>query len=142
MFSAEVYKQMMDLFSNPLFKKSLFDFNVKMQTEGIEAAKKFWNMNPAKDSFPFGPEMFEKLADFYIILGFVPHYKFDEAVKEKEALKKENEFLRETIKQLQMNLFSEAGERAQKVWEDIMSKQFEMNKDLSQNIIGLFKGLK
>ncbi len=41
-----------------------------------------------------------------------------------------------------MNLFSEAGERAQKVWESIISKQFEMNKDLSQNILELFKGLK
>jgi hypothetical protein len=142
MFSEESWKQMVELFSNPLFKKSLFDFNVKMQKEGIEAAKKFWNMNPAKDSFPFGAEMFEKMADFYIILGFVPHYQYDEAVKEKEGLKKENEFLRETIRQLQMSMFSEAGERAQKAWETIISKQFEMNKDLSKNIIDLFKGLK
>lgn len=142
MFSEEAWKQMMELFSNPLFKKSLFDFNAKMQTEGIEAAKKFWNMNPARDSFPFGPEMFEKMTDLYIILGFVPHYKYDEVAKEKEGLKKENEFLRETIKQLQMNLFSEAGEKAQKVWESIISKQFEMNKDLSKNILELFKGLK
>jgi hypothetical protein len=142
MFSEEAWKQMMELFSNPLFKKSLFDFNLKMQQEGIEAAKKFWNMNPAKDSFPFGAEMFEKMADFYIILGFMPRYKYDEVVKEQERLKKENEFLKETIKQLQINLFSEAGERAQKVWESIISKQFEMNKDLSQNILELFKGLK
>jgi tetratricopeptide (TPR) repeat protein len=142
MFSEEAWKQMMELFSNPLFKKSLFDFNVKMQQEGIEAAKRFWNMNPAKDSFPFGAEMFEKMADFYIILGFVPHYKYDEALKEKERLQKENEFLKETIKQLQMNLFSEAGERAQQVWESIISKQFEMHKDLSKNILELFKGLK
>ncbi|MGC2424322.1 MAG: hypothetical protein WA666_08235 [Nitrospirota bacterium] len=142
MFSEEAWKQMTELFSNPLFKKSLFDFNLKMQQEGIEAAKKFWNMNPAKDSFPFGAEMFEKLADFYIILGFMPHYKYDEVLKEKEGLKKENEFLRETIKQLQINMFSEAGERAQQVWESIISKQFDMNKDLSKNIIELFKGLK
>ncbi len=101
----------MDLFSNPLFKKSLFDFNSKMQMEGIEAAKKFWNMNPAKDSFPFGAEMFEKLADLYIILGFVPHYKYDEAVNEKEGLKKENEFLRETSSSFRLTCSARRGRR-------------------------------
>ncbi len=142
MYSEETFKKTMDLFSNPLFKKSFYDFYLKMQAEGIESAKKFWNLNPASESFPFGVEMFERLADFYIILGFVPGYKHEELLKEKDRLKKENEFLKETIKQLQMTIFSEAGDRVQGMWESVISKQFEMNKDLSQNFFGLLKGLK
>ncbi len=142
MCSEETFRKTAELFSNPLFKKSFFDFFLKMQAEGIEAARRFWKMNPASENFPFGVEMFEKMADFYIILGFVPGYKHEETVKEKERLRKENEFLRETMKQLQMNIFSEAGDRMQGVWESIISKQFEMNKDMSRNFFGFLKGLK
>ena len=142
MYSQETIKEMMDLFTDPLFKKNFFDFFAKVQMEGIEAAKKFWGMRPEKDIFAGAPEMFEKMVDFYIILGFVPHYKYDGAVKENEKLKKEVEFLRGTLKELQASLFAEGGKQTQDLWKDIIDRQFEMNKEMAKNLFELFKSLK
>ena len=147
MFNEETIKQMTDLFANPLFKKGLFEFFEKMQMEGIEAAKKFWNMHPEKNVFagtPFAgtPDIFEKMVDFYIILGFVPHQKYDEAVKENERLKKEVEFLRSTLKELQTNMVTEGTKQSQELWKSIIDRQFEVNKTMAKEFFELFKNLK
>jgi hypothetical protein len=143
MFNEEMMKNLIQLYSNPLFQKGFFDFFQKMQQEGIEAAKKFWNLSPEKNSlFPNSMEIYEKLIDFYIVLGFVPKSKHDEVLKENEKLKYENAFLRETIKQLQFKVFTEGGEKVQEAWKDIVDKQMELNKDISKNFFELFRQLK
>lgn len=143
MFNEEMMKNLIQLYSNPLFQKGFFDFFQKMQQEGIEAAKKFWNLSPEKSSlFPNSMEIYEKLIDFYIVLGFVPKSKHDEVLKENEKLKYENAFLRETIKQLQFKVFTEGGEKVQEAWKDIVDKQMELNKDIAKNFFELFRQLK
>ena len=139
----DCYKYFLDLYSNPLFKKGFFDFFLKMQQEGIEAARKYWTTYAEKSgASPFAPDMFEKLVDFYIVLGFVPRQKYDEVLKDVERLKEENRFLRSTISELQVNIFKEGGEKAQEVWRDIVDKQFEMNKEIAQDFFELFRQLK
>ena len=142
MFNDEMTKQMMDLFANPLFKKGFFDFFLKMQQEGIEAARKFWTTNAYKNLFPDAIDMYERMADFYIVFGFVPRAKYDEVLKENKGLKEENKFLRDTIQGLQLSLFTEGGEKVQQIWHSSIDKQMEMNKDISKNFFELFRQLK
>ena len=139
MYNEEMFKKMTDLFTNPLFKKSFYDFFLKMQMEGIESAKRFWSLQSEKNAFDFSPEILEKLVDFYIILGFVPRFKYDELYTENKKLKDENAFLSGTIKELQVNIFKEGGEKAQAVWKTIVDQQFEMNKDIAKNFFDLFR---
>lgn len=140
MLNEAMFRSMMELYGNPLFKKGFFDFFQKMQEEGIEAARKFWNIYPAKDSpFPYGPEIYEKMADFYGILGFVPKMKYDEVTRENEKLRYENTFLRDTIKQLQLNILKEGGEAVQETWKTIVDKQMEMNKEIAKNFFVLLR---
>jgi len=140
-FNQDMIKNMMDLLANPLFKKGFFDFFLKMQQEGIEPAKKFWNVTYDKDLFPNAPDMFEKMVDFYNVLGFVPHAKYDEVLKENEKLKEEIKFLRDTIKELQLTIFKEGGEKVQAAWGTIIDKHSEMNKEIGKNFFALFKQL-
>lgn len=143
MLNDGMFKNIMELYNNPFFKKGFFDFFQKMQQEGIEAARKSWNVYPEKDSlFPNAPDMYEKIIDFYIVLGFVPKMKYDEALKENEKLKYENTFLRDTIKQLQLKIFTEGGEKAQEAWKAIIDKQMETNKEIVKNYYELFRQLK
>lgn len=143
MFNEEMTKKMMDLFTNPLFKMGFFDFFLKMQQEGIEAARKFWGSYAQKNSlFPDAVEMYERMVDFYIILGFVPRVKYDELLKENRNLKDENRFLRDTIRELQLGLLTEGGERVQQIWHGIIDKQLEVNKDVAKNFFELFRQLK
>jgi len=142
MFSNECSIKMLDLFTNPLFKKGFFDFFLKMQQEGIEAARKFWGSYADKNRFPDAIDMYERLVDFYIILGFVPRTKYDEALKENKSLKEENKFLRDTIRELQLSLFSEGGERVQQIWHGIIDKQLEANREIAKNFFDLFRLLK
>lgn len=139
----EAIKFMMEMYNNPLFKNGFADFFKKMQMEGIEAAKKFWTLSPASSAlYPNTSEIFEKIIDFYIVLGFVPKTKYDEVVKDNEKLKTENAFLRETIKQLQLNIFKEGGKKAQEAWETVVDKQLEMNREIAKKFFGLFRELK
>jgi hypothetical protein len=142
MFNDECGTKMLDLFSNPLFKKGFFDFFLKMQQEGIEEARKFWSAYAYKNLFPGATDMYERMVDFYIILGFVPRTKYDEALGENNSLREENKFLRDTIRELQMSIFNEGGERVQKLWHDIIDKQLDMNKEISKNFFELFRQLK
>lgn len=143
MFNEEIIKSMMEVYNNPLFKNGFNDFFKRMQKEGIEAARKFWNLSPERNNlFPGASELFEKLVDFYIVLGFVPKAKYDEVVKETKNLNYENTFLRDTIKQLQMSLFKEGGEKIQGVWKDVIDHQLEMNKEVAKSFFELFRELK
>ncbi len=144
MFNEDMTKQMMDLFTNPLFKMGFFDFFLKMQQEGIEAARKFWISTAEKKNTPVPnvTEMYERLVDFYIILGFVPRVKYEDAVKENKGLKEENKFLRDAILELQSNLFKEAGEKGQQIWETSIDKQLDMHKEIAKNFFEMFRQLK
>jgi hypothetical protein len=143
MYKDECNMQMLELFTNPLFKKGFFDFFLKMQQEGIEAARKFWGGYGDKNlPFPNAMEMYERMVDFYIILGFVPRAKYDEMLNENKSLKEENRFLRDTIRELQLNLFTEGGERVQQIWHGIIDKQLEANKEVAKNFFELFRQLK
>jgi hypothetical protein len=133
----------MGLFTNPLFKMGFFDFFLKMQQEGIETARKFWATYSEKNNFfPDAIEMYERMIDFYIILGFVPRVKYDELLSENKSLKEENKFLRDTIRELQCNLFTEGGEKVQQIWHSSIDKQFEGHKEIAKNFFELFRQLK
>jgi hypothetical protein len=143
MFNEGIIKSMMEVYSNPLFKNGFNEFFQKMQKEGIEAARKFWNLSPERNNlFPGASELFEKLVDFYIVLGFVPRVKYDQVLSENKNLKDENKFLRDTIRELQFNLFAEGGEKVQQIWHSSIDKQLEMNKEIAKNFFELFRQLK
>ena len=142
MFNGDLTKFMTDLFSNPLFKRGFLEFYLKMQQEGIDAAKRFWSLSPEKSIYPRAPEIFEKIIDFYIILGFVPSFKYEQALSENERLAEENRFLKETLKELQTVIFTAGGKSLQESWHAIIDKQFEMNKEIARNFFELFRTLK
>jgi hypothetical protein len=142
MFTEDMTKEMMDLFTNPLFKMGFFDFFLKMQQEGIEAARKFWDNSAQKQSLvPNAIEMYERMIDFYIILGFVPRVKFDAMAKENKNLKEENKFLRDAMRELQLNLFKDGGEKAQQIWNDSIDKQLDLHKEIAKNFFEIFRQL-
>jgi hypothetical protein len=142
MFTEDMTKEMMDLFTNPLFKMGFFDFFLKMQQEGIEAARKFWDNSAQKQSLvPNAIEMYERMIDFYIILGFVPRIKYDEMAKENKNLKEENKFLRDAMRELQLNLFKDGGEKAQQIWNDSIDKQLDLHKEIARNFFEIFRQL-
>ena len=106
MVTEEFLKSLFDLYSNPLFKKGFPDFFLRVQQEGIEAAKQFWDISPLRQSlFPNTSEIFEKMIDFYLNLGFVPFTCYEEVVKENKRLEEEHQFLKNTINDLQELVF-------------------------------------
>lgn len=136
-------KKMMDLFSNPLFKIGFFEFFLKTQQEGIEAARKFWTSYAERSHFfPNAGDVYERMVDFYIILGFVPKARYDEALRENKNLQEENKFLRDTIRELQFNLFTEGGEQIRQIWQNSVNKQLELNQWLAKDFFELFRLLK
>ena len=142
MINEELMNNMMNLFSNPLFKKNFFDFFLNMQREGIEAAKKFWNLSPQKaTAFPNTLEIYEKMIDFYITLGFVPRANHEKVLKENELLRQENKFLKETVLEVQASIFKEGGEKFQKTWHEIIDKQLDTNREIAKDFYELFKKL-
>jgi len=72
----------------------------------------------------------------------VPKIRYDEVLNENKSLKDENAFLRDTIRELQINLFAEGGETAQNIWHKSIDKQLEVNKEISKNFFELFRMLK
>jgi hypothetical protein len=140
MMNDEFIKNVMELYNNPLFKKGFSEFVLKMQQEGIEAARKFWSINPDKDKLAENaPEIFEQMIDFYSSFGFVPKSKFDELAKENEELKKENEFLLKTIKEMNNQVFAEGSSKIQEAWKETIDKQMEVAKEISKNFLDMFK---
>lgn len=143
MFNEVMTKQCMDLFTNPIFKMGFSDFFLKMQQEGIWAARRFGVAYAEKNNLmPDALGMYERMADFYIIFGFVPRVKYDQALSENKSLKDENKFLRDTIRELQVTLFTEGGEKVQQIWHSSIDKQLEMNKEFAKNFFDLFRQLK
>lgn len=138
--SEEFIKNILELYNNPLFKKGFTDFFMKAQQEGIEAARKFWDMNPEKDTLAENTtEIFEQMTAFYSNLGFVPKTKYNAAVKENEELKKENEFLKNTIKEMNQKVFTEGSLKLQEAWKETIDKQMEMSKEIAKYFLDLFK---
>ena len=135
--------KMNDMFTNPLFKMGFFDFFLKMQQEGIEAARRYWTANAGGAGlYPNALEAYERMADFYVIFGFVPRLKYDQALSENKSLKEENKFLRDTIRELQQNLFKEGNAAAQEIWHKSVDKQLEVNKEVAKNFFEIFRMLK
>lgn len=136
----EFIKNILELYNNPIFKKGFLEFVMKSQQEGIEAARKFWNMKPEKDTVTGNAtEIFEHMITFYSNLGFVPKTKYDEAVTENENLKKENEFLKNTMKEINQKVFTEGSLKIQEAWKETIEKQMEITKEISKNFLDLFK---
>jgi len=138
----DMIKNMLDLFTNPLFKIGFSEYFLKMQQDGIEAAKKFWNLSPYSKAFPYSQDIYERIVDFYIVLGFVPRLKYDEVLKENEDLKAENQFLKNMIKDLQLNIFTEGGEKAQQLWHGIIDKQMAMKSEIANNFYEILRYLR
>ena len=138
----DMIKNMMDLFANPLVRSGFSEFAQKAQQEGIEAAKKFWGLSNYGKAFPYSEDMYERLTDFYKVLGFVPSAKYNEAVDEISKLKAENQLLRNMIRDLQLNLFTEGGEKAQELWHDIIDKQIKMNTEVASTFLEAIRQFK
>jgi len=136
----DMFQNMIDLYQNPLFQKGFSEFFIMMQKEGIDSARAFWeSTSDKKDLSDDTSELFEQMISFYSKLGFVPKQKFDEILKENETLKKENDFLKKTIQELNLKVFEEGSVKMHDAWKDVVEKQMEINKDMAQNILDLFK---
>jgi hypothetical protein len=90
-------------------------------------------MNPKKDTVTENAtEVFEQMISFYSNLGFVPKTKYDEVVKE-------NDFLKNTMKEMNQKVFTEGSSKIQDTWKETIDKQMEMNKEIAKNFLDLFK---
>ena len=128
------------LWENPFFARSLLDFHVRVQQMGLEAAREFWAVHHREDTLPGNAvELFERMIAFYSDLGFVPKRQHDEVLKENERLKRENEFLKDTLKELNLRVFSEGSSQAQQMWRETAQKQMEMSAEIAKNFLDLFK---
>ena len=143
----EFMKSLLDFYRNPLFKRGFPEFFLRVQQEGIEAAKQFWNVSPLRRSlFPDTSEIFEKMLDFYLNLGFVPFTKYEEVMKENRRLKNENEqlgkqirFLMDIIEDLNQKVFTEGGKAMQELWETSIEKHIEMSREIAKGFLDIFK---
>jgi len=142
MMTPEQTKMMMDMFTDPLFRQGLGEFFIKMQQDGMEAAKKCWGTTPYAASFPDAPQMMERMTDFYSALGFVPLAKYEALQKVADKLEAENRLLRNTIRELQQSFMAEGGAKAQQVWQDAIDKQLEMNREISKSFFDAFSPFK
>ena len=138
----DIIKNMMELFSNPLFRAGFSEFTSKAQLEGLEAAKKFWGLSEYGKTFPYSGDMVERLNDWYSVLGFVPSAKYNQVAEENTKLKAENQLLRNMIKDLQLNLFTEGGEKAQQVWHDIIDNQIKRNAEVANTFFEAIRQFK
>ncbi|MBF0487518.1 MAG: hypothetical protein HQK98_05095 [Nitrospirae bacterium] len=136
-------KDLAALYSNPLVKDMFTDYFTRMQQEGAQAAAKFFNMAPAKkDVFGVGPDVFEKMAEFYSGFGFVSQKKHQEVLEENESLKKENAFLKEVVQKMNLKMFEEGSRGIQDAWQEGLAKQLEMSKEMAKTFFELFKDIK
>lgn len=143
MVKEEAIDYMEELFARPLFKRGFLEFFSKMQQEGIEAAKRFWNLSHDGDGVvPKAPELFERLIDFYIILGFVPRQRHERALGENEKLKRENKVLTDILRELYCSVYGNGWNQMQEVWEEIMDRQREMNRDMEDMFLAFLSQMK
>jgi hypothetical protein len=140
MATEEFLKSLFDLYSNPFFKKEFLDFFLKAQQEGMEAAKKFREVYPAKQfAFPNISEIFEMMANFYTISGFVPFIMYEERIKENKQLERENMLLKNTIKDLSQKMFTENGKAMQESWNVNIEKHIEMSREIAKGFLDIFR---
>jgi regulator of replication initiation timing len=76
------------------------------------------------------------------MLGIVPKTNYDNVLKENTSLKEENKFLKDILRELQVNIFKIGGEKAQEIWDSSIDKQLEVNKEIAKNFFELFRMLK
>lgn len=133
-------KNLMELFNNPMFKKTFNDYFSYAQKKGMEAAQEYW-FSQLKEKTPFEdlPALFEQMVEFYSGFGFVSKNKYDEVVKENERLRKENAFLKDTIKKLNLKVMAEGGLKMQEAWKDTIDKQMDLSKEIAKNFFEIFK---
>ncbi|MDI6793788.1 MAG: hypothetical protein QME81_13140 [bacterium] len=136
----KLIENMVELCKNPAFQKGFLDFFIKMQQEGIESARKSWGGYPEKETLSGNAtEIFEQMISFYSHLGVVPKTKYDEVVKENEKLKEENKFLKNTVREMNLQIWTEGSSKMQEVWKETVDKQMEVAAEISKSLIGLFK---
>ncbi len=136
----EFMKSLLDLYSSPLFKQGFPDFFLRVQREGIETAKQFWDISPLRQSlFPDTSEIFEKMIDFYFNLGFVPFTKYEKLVKENKQLEEENRCLEDIIKDLHQKVFTEGGKAMHELWKTSIEKHIEMSREVAKDFLEIFK---
>ncbi|HXX57967.1 MAG TPA: hypothetical protein VEI96_08195 [Thermodesulfovibrionales bacterium] len=88
------------------------------------AAKNYWSLAHGSNFFiPKAPEIFEKLIDFYITMGFVPRKRHEKVLEENGNLKEENTLLRNTISDLQCNVLTHREGNGQGKREKLVGKQ-------------------
>lgn len=136
----DLLKNLMSLYSNPLFQQTFSNYFMKMQQEGVESARNYWRFIPEKNKFAdSAPALFEQMIDFYSSMGFVSRKKYDELVKENEELKRENQFLKEMIQKLNLQVMTEGGVKMQEAWKSTMEKQMDMSKEITKSFFDFFK---
>jgi len=143
MCTEEAIDYMEELFTKPLFKRGFLEFFSKMQQEGIEAATQFWNLYHDGDGLvPRAPELFEKLIDFYIILGFVPRQRHERVLGENERLKGENKVLSDILGELYCSVHENGGKNMQEVWKEIMDRQSDIHRDMADMFLAFLRQMK
>ncbi|MBF0606850.1 MAG: hypothetical protein SFH39_18115 [Candidatus Magnetobacterium sp. LHC-1] len=133
-------KHLMGLYSSPTFKNAFSEFFMKMQEDGLDAAKKSWEVSLYKSAVKgSGTDLFEKMIDFYSDMGFVSKKKHEAVLKENEDLKKENAFLKGIVQNMNVRVFEDGSKNIQETWKDTVEKQMELSKDIAKNFFDLFK---
>ncbi|MBF0538871.1 MAG: hypothetical protein HQL03_11550 [Nitrospirae bacterium] len=133
-------KHLMGLYSSQTFKDAFQAFFMKMQEDGLESAKKSWDVTLYKSAMKGGgTDLFEKMIDFYSDLGFVSKKKHEAVLKENEELKKENAFLKGIVQNMNLRVFEDGSKNIQETWKETIEKQMELSKDIAKNFFDLFK---
>jgi hypothetical protein len=136
----EFVENWLRLWGNPLFSQRFLEFFASMQQVGLESARKSWAADHRGDSvFGNAAELFEPMIAFYSSLGFVSKRQHDQVLEENEELKKENEFLKNALRELNLKVFSEGSQQLQEMWKETAQKQIEMSAEIAKNFLDLFK---
>jgi hypothetical protein len=142
MFTDDAINYVEDLFTKPLFKKWFLEFFSKMQKEGIQAAERFWNQYHRGDGqIPKAPKIFEKLIDFYLILGFVPRQRHEMDLRENDRLKEENKRFMDILRELRSSIY-DVQKNVRESWEEIMDRQIEISSEAGGGIRDFFRQMK
>jgi len=140
MGNEEMFENLLRLFGNPYLKNNFLDSFLTLQRMGFVTAPNYWGLMGEKNTgLPNPLDLYARMLDFYMALGFVPRDKYDQALRDNEGLRQENRFLKETIRELQGSIFREGGEGMQETWREITQRQVELNKAVGQNFCELVK---
>ena len=142
MFADDAIDYVDGLFTKPLFRKWFLEFFSKMQKEGIQGAERFWKQYHQGDGLtPKAPEIFEKLIDFYLILGFVPRQRHEMDLRENERLKEENKRFMDVLRELRSSVY-DVQKNAREAWEEIMDRQIEISSEVAGGNLDFFRQMK